>query len=140
MNNQVFVQKVMYRTYLTGWPNMYTAKVLIPIRNVDNSIFIMSVYILNRTGITTRFFYNTGNLVKPDRVNEHRFIIDHVPTTCSWEASRVKDAGLSKNTYDFQQTKVKQENMQGFLRAARLQIEVFHGLPGLWVKPFNKAF
>ena len=67
----------------------------------------MLVYLLNRTGITTRFLYNTGDLVKPDRVNDHRFIIDHVPTTGGWKASRVKDAGLSKNTYDCQQTKFK---------------------------------
>jgi len=107
MNNQVFVQKVMYRTYLIGWPNVYTAKVLIPIRNVDNPIFVMPVYILNQTGITTGFLYNTSDLVKPDRVNDHRFIIDHVLTTGSWKSSRVKDAGLTKNTYDFQQTKFK---------------------------------
>ena len=30
--------------------------------------------------------------------------------------------------------------MWGYLRAARLQIEAFHGLPGLWVKPLTKPF
>ena len=30
--------------------------------------------------------------------------------------------------------------MRGFSRAARPQIEAFHGLPGHWVKPFYKAF
>ena len=98
-----------------------------------------------RVVINTGLF-NTGDLEsEPDRADSLRIITDHVLTTCSWKPSRVKDTGLSEDIMNLNKGeklgKIElKKNMRGFLRAAKLQIEAFHGLPGHWVKPFYKAF
>ena len=63
-----------------------------------------------------------------------------MPTTGSWKASRVKDVGLSEDTYEFQQIKLKKEICKAFYELPGSKSRLFMGCQAFELNRLTKPF